>query len=367
MINIIRRLYTYLAIIIFNILLIFVIGHFVLGFGISIYKSVRMHQNIDSYKMKLYHSNATLIKGLDKEFSEREYQLYPYYHWKSVPYNGLYINVNTDGLRKTIKPSNILKSATNVFMFGGSTMWGTGSPDSKTIPSLLQKLLGNQYNVTNFGQSGFVSVQELNQLLEQLSFGNIPDIVIFYDGSNDTETGVYCPGIPREPASNVRALDKHFLKLFQRTNYWILYKFLQSKINISSNISEKSINDGLFIQKATMMLDAYDEFIKQVKALSLVYNFKVYFFWQPNLLAGYKKMTDDEIKIRKSYSLNHIKALEITYKLARKRYEGRESECIYYIADIFNDVNDPLYIDWTHIAPDGNKIIAKFMYKVIKP
>ena len=39
--------------------------------------------------------------------------------------------------------------------------------------------------VVNFGESGFVSTQGVIQLILELQSGNIPDLVIFYDGVND--------------------------------------------------------------------------------------------------------------------------------------------------------------------------------------
>jgi hypothetical protein len=38
----------------------------------------------------------------------------------------------------------------------------------------------------NFGESGFVSTQSVIQLMQELQSGNIPHLVIYYDGVNDT-------------------------------------------------------------------------------------------------------------------------------------------------------------------------------------
>jgi hypothetical protein len=76
-----------------------------------------------------------------------------------------------------------------VFAFGGATMWGTGSPDWETIPAYLQAGLearrGKPVCMVNFGESSFVSTQEVIQLLLQLESGNVPHLVIFYDGINN--------------------------------------------------------------------------------------------------------------------------------------------------------------------------------------
>ncbi len=75
-----------------------------------------------------------------------------------------------------------------IFAFGGSAIWGEGVRDDYTIPSWLQRFLDQtayRTQITNFGQEGYVSTQEMIVLFEQLQKGNIPDIVIFYDGFND--------------------------------------------------------------------------------------------------------------------------------------------------------------------------------------
>ena len=76
-----------------------------------------------------------------------------------------------------------------IYVFGGSTVWGTGSSDQFTIPSILQKNINSskkiidKYNVYNYGFSTLVSHQQF-KLLKQVNL-NKGDIVIFYDGNND--------------------------------------------------------------------------------------------------------------------------------------------------------------------------------------
>ena len=119
----------------------------------------------------------------------------PYSYWISKPFTGKSINVDSDGLRHTwhngltglYSPG---KRIFRIFMFGGSTMFGWAESDDYTIPSAVVKALTQRgiggVKVINFGQLGYVNTQELILLLEQLRQRNIPDLVIFYDGYNDT-------------------------------------------------------------------------------------------------------------------------------------------------------------------------------------
>ena len=140
------------------------------------------------------------FRGKEKlweEFSNNESRFAPYYCWRTKSLSGEFINISSEGIRKTVK--NSAKGAKKVFLFGGSTAWGIGAPDDSTIPSIMNKRLGKDYNIINFGESGYVSTQELNYLLERLTNNDIPDLVVFYDGINDIYAGIYSPAIARNP------------------------------------------------------------------------------------------------------------------------------------------------------------------------
>ena len=116
----------------------------------------------------------------------------PYVYWRKKPYRGQYINVDSSGLRITPGPTSPHRGsgrALRIFMFGGSTLWGTGARDAFTIPAVVASDLrrsGLSVEVSNFGQSGYVSTQSLVALLLELRAGRRPDVVVFYDGINDT-------------------------------------------------------------------------------------------------------------------------------------------------------------------------------------
>jgi len=135
---------------------------------------------------------------------------HPYVYWHLKPYRGNYVNVDAEGIRRTLPAAEGAPSsnAVDIFMFGGSTMWGNGARDDHTIASALARMLrerGVACDVTNFGESGYVSTQELITLTLQLRKGNVPDVVVFYDGVNDAysawQQGV--PGIPQNEQSRV--------------------------------------------------------------------------------------------------------------------------------------------------------------------
>lgn len=127
---------------------------------------------------------------------------YPYVYWKSAPISSRYINVDQQGNRITWNKSESQRQNSGrplkVFTFGGSTMWGFGVRDDYTLASILSRQLAEKtdYNVqvSNYGQIGYVSSQEVLLLYQLLREGLRPDVVLFYDGSNDTFCG-YQAGI----------------------------------------------------------------------------------------------------------------------------------------------------------------------------
>ncbi len=122
---------------------------------------------------------------------------YPYAYWKATPMSSPYLNIDADGNRVTWRKPHQAgareRPVLRLFMLGGSTLWGTGVRDDHTLASLLARRFsanpGYDVEVTNLGQIGYVSTQELLLLYQLLRRGQRPDLVIFDDGVNETFTG----------------------------------------------------------------------------------------------------------------------------------------------------------------------------------
>lgn len=106
-----------------------------------------------------------------------------YYGWRRQPFDGETITVDDAGLRRTVNGGEDMR----IGFFGGSAMWGTGARDAETIPSLVAKTLGAQ--AVNFGESSWRAHQSLNQLMEAYIAQERFDVVVFYDGANEVANG----------------------------------------------------------------------------------------------------------------------------------------------------------------------------------
>ena len=117
-----------------------------------------------------------------KEIRELETEYYSYIGWRRKPFSGETINVvGGHRERRTVPQGDAARPL--VYFFGGSTMWGSGADDASTIPSLFARETG--YRARNFAESGYTAHQNLEMLLRLLQDGHRPDIVVFYDGVNE--------------------------------------------------------------------------------------------------------------------------------------------------------------------------------------
>jgi lysophospholipase L1-like esterase len=139
----------------------------------------------------------------------------PYVYFRRPPFNGSMIQVDSLGHRRTIPGPQAATDTTHVFFFGGSTMWGSNLRDSATIASVTAQRLeqsappGMTFHVTNFGESGYVFTQGMLELQMQLRQGNIPDVVVFYDGINDVAAAAQRgeAGVPQNETNRSREFE----------------------------------------------------------------------------------------------------------------------------------------------------------------
>ena len=353
-------------------LVLLVLGHFILGGVIGLRDLFAGTDARAAMKQPAAYTQSPVYDGFaDREEFWREQRrakrganFQPYYHWRRGEFVGKYTNTSPEGVRRTIK-GDIAPDAAKVFMFGGSTLWGTGAPDENTIPSELQALLGPDYDVHNFGETGYVSTQELNYLLHRLAEGDIPDIVIFYDGINDGYAGAYSPSVPRDPQklreeNRIRSgVLKDLMSLFMKSNYYDFFLKEDRRKNWDRQAEEKI---GINSVAAIKMYEAH---IRQVRALSREYGFRALFFWQPNLFSLNRAMTGFERAVVDAASPVLVNSQKAVYEAAKARLSGREAEGIYFLGDVFDTTDEPIYIDWMHIGPNGNKIIAGKMFEYL--
>ncbi len=300
----------------------------------------------------------------------------PYVYWRRKPFSGEFINVDANQRRKTVyEKSNQIKAKPllRIFMFGGSTLWGTGVRDEFTIPSLVGKnLIETGYNVEviNFGESGYVNTQEVFELSLQLQQDNIPSLVVFYDGVNDVFSAYQQgkAGIPqnefnREQEFNSLTSKKKSLRIFFESlktlsTFQFITELTKPK-QIQTDYSDSEIEN-----LTQGVIDIYNQNIKLVFSLAEEYGFYTLFYWQPSIF-NKKQLSDYEQQ--ESEKVNYIQ--DFTKKVNSKfTHEELHYKSLNFfdISEMFSNESTPVFIDFCHISEYGNSIIAERMADDIK-
>lgn len=309
----------------------------------------------------------------------------PFVVWRSNPLlNCETVTVSPEGFRMTSGASDH-PDALKVFLFGGSAMWGTGVPDEHTIGCFLQELLSGEVSgpvcVHNYAQTAHSSTQEVIELMLQLRSGNIPHLVVFYDGFNDIwggyESGAAGGHHSQEQiAARVEGRTGEggtlgsLAALFHRTNTFILVKAWGGRVSRGRPVvSDLRTYHSMGISAdslAAEIVETYRGNSEVALALSEVYGFRCLFVWQPSAWSGSKVLTDFEEIIRgggfEFFLAGGDPAFEELYRASCRLFEEELADGVRYhsFIGLFDDFEDTVYSDYSgaHLESHGNQIAA---------
>jgi lysophospholipase L1-like esterase len=344
--------------------------------------ALRIHPDPLRPQMSPAYAGADWVPDLFREQSLRLAAPYTYVPFRISgvnPWHGKYFNNDEHPVgvwRRTVNPEGEQcqeHPKTSVWVFGGSTVYGTSVPDWATLPSYLSRSLNRDGHgcvvVTNYGVESYVTTQELMLLIEQLKKGGRPDIVIFYDGFNDADIGMAAPNPwsahygweivkPRVEGSFRGRFD--FVHRLNTARVVDAVRHLLRRRGEPLNAEELRA-------KAVAVVDNYEANQKVASALGQTYHFRFYGFWQPMLFYGHKPLVAFEQQIsdldatRKSrFDPGSVVAV---YREAERRTPKAE---FVYLADVFDAVPEPIYIDEAHLGPHGNELAAIAIAKYIE-
>ena len=230
------------------------------------------------------------------------------------------ININSEGFRgkeiSILKPDNTFR----IFVVGGSTVYGTGAEsDIKTIPGFLQQEFDNSeinYNVEiiNAGISGAWSyTSSLDAKNKLVNFE--PDMMVIYGGWNDL-----------------------------------------------TRFSDSATDDAEITSWTNIWKDRWLE----VCEIGNEKNFQTIITLEPFIGTGNKKLTEEEF----SWFLknDHPRMLKL-YDSYTQQLPELDNVCTKTadLGGIFDDYEESIFWDSTHVGNKGNSIIAKNLFKIIVP
>jgi lysophospholipase L1-like esterase len=312
---------------------------------------------------------------------ETEWRSYVY--WRSHTYHGTYINIDAQGLRHTWNASpSPTAGQPKIFMFGGSTMWGWGSRDEFTIPSYVSKTLAKIPNaapwVVNYGEAGYVTTQEVLTLMLELRRGNIPDVVVFYDGVNDAwssfQNGV--AGIPQNEFNRVaefNSRDRLNLRggVLEKLGMYRVARSVAGALGRSggSRAARRQSIDPVVVDAT---VGTYFANVKLVNALAREFGFRAVFFWQPTMYSK-KVLSPDEDRWRRQGEqrgggvtrvfAEQYRAFDAAFK---RRLGPTPMDNVHDLSGIFERDPRTIFIDRFHATEAGNETVAGAIAEVVQ-
>ena len=324
-------------------------------------------------------------RALLKEVRKSDRTVYePYTVWKRRPYSGSYTTIDLSGSRQTVD-NTTSDDALQVWVFGGSAVWGVGAPDSETIPSHLASLLngaiGIESNIRNLGRRGYVSTQEVIYLMRELQAGRRPDVVVFYNGVNDAAAVSLWPEFPGAHVSFDTVRDR-----FEATDDdgdigWFarstgLYK--ASRIVLDRVEGDSFERDGIIVYAdhdtdatpnyrwlAERGIDLWLYNARVVDSLAREYGFTPLMAFQPGLWSTGKPLDPSEESLIASemeyVGLSTIMTVraEMAAVLNERLSDTQAPDWVVNLNELFADTPEPLYIDYVHVTGRGNEIAAR--------
>ncbi len=358
---------------------------FLVEFSLHIAMALKPEKSKHELKVEflLNHSifkNKEWSEDLLKEWSEGAMDFSPFLTWERKEYHGKYINVDSQGVRSTWNPASYSTEPQEVYVFGGSTMWGESTRDDGTIPSFLSKDLNNDthsWRVYNYGQTGYTFLQEIVRLTLLLRKGHRPDIVVFYDGTNDVYAS-YQSGrleyihnadiIRRKIKARELTSFQHFklglIKLVK--DHCCIYKAFHNTVMHFRKpypFTEKAAqySDEQIAELAREIHDSYLKSYDLVEHLSIAYGFDFFCFWQPTGLLETHLTQEEENSSPRYKDLVLKKLYDETNKLMEKHHPIKFAN----ISDILTDRTESYYMDACHLSEKGNSIVSETIAKTL--
>ena len=307
----------------------------------------------------------------------------PYVEWWQRPYRGAYVTLDERGLRPTPGEKTMDGQAIRILCFGGSTMMGMGARDNQTIPAILAQLLtecGYRVSVTNYGQLGHNSTQEVITLQQLLKSGERINIALFYDGINE----IAC-------AEQTGRAGGVFNEARRRAEFNLLHPDRRRDLIAAALIGSAPrtmrrlrrltglpLRGPLPMEQTDLarvdlaalareVIAIYLSNVRLVRLLAREYRFRPLFFWQP-VITTKKVTTRDEQRWVDDYT-DDPKCRRLLYQmvLAERRHcpELVNAADAVDLSALFDDWTDPVYIDLYHLSEAGNVAVAGAMMPIV--
>ena len=300
---------------------------------------------------------------------------HPYVGWRSAPNQKFKtVTINENGLRN--KSLKSLKYQENCFFLGGSVAWGFGASSNETTPAYqLEKILNEKYNlnlnVINLAEQSASSIEELNAFITSFHELN-PKMIIIFSGCNDINFGF---------VNEYKAIDNYkvmldFFSWGDKIGVVRDRNFIRilAKMFLRSLKKQKNYSDNFYYynkpDRKDIASNLYGYKTDFINNFCLKKNIKVFHFLQPDLFFKKNKSTFEKSyeefigEDRKDFTMEQFNLLK--QKFFEKKNEN-SSTFFYSLLDCFDDYEETIFVDRSHTADKGYKILAeKMCERIIK-
>jgi lysophospholipase L1-like esterase len=310
-----------------------------------------------------------------RELEQLEDRWKPYVYFRERPFQGETITVDSVGSRKTWQPpspvSGDRRPRIKLLMLGGSTLWGFGARDNETIPSHVARGLdkrGYQVELRNFAELGYVSTQELIALLRELQAGYRPDVVVFYDGVNDTtsallegEAGITTNEVNRRREFNLlqspaRLSAALVSRLVKDSGSYRFAEAVGRRIAGEAFRPSRAPTTKSTPALAEDVVNRYEANVALAESLGRAFGFRALFFWHPVVFDKRKRVPFEEEEARK-YAWSEEIFREVAQRIEASP-QLNDNRAFRNLVALFSDEPGLVFIDHCHTTEAANATVA---------
>ena len=307
-----------------------------------------------------------LLQLLQESWS-RPFVFEPFTQFKDAPFTGRFVNVDTNGFRhgKNQSPWPPLADNFNVFIFGGSTVFGYGVSDDQTVASFLQVKLSSvvgrrRVAVFNFGRGFYYSSQERMLFEQLLATGIKPDHAIFIDGLNEFFYANDRPRYSQELADFMSGdLKANPMGVF--SNLPVLRKLNKLVRHFSSTKSPQPLMADSMVTESEPLADGtarrvcerYQRNQQLIESMAQRFGVPVCFVWQP--VPTYKYDLAYHLFVKKGFREHHG-SVQGYAEMAAMLANYPPAKNFIWCADMQETLKEPLYVDVVHYSGRMNEM-----------
>lgn len=280
------------------------------------------------------------IDQIQRQTFDVRYVYAPYVQFRPLPTKSKFVEITSAGFRKNAGPPHPWPpepAAFNVFVFGGSTTFGNGLPDSETIAAHLERefqmsITNQTVRCYNFGTGYYFSTQERLLFEDLILNGFVPKLAIFIDGLNDFRQ---VEGFPEFTPS----LHERMAPDIPFTGY------------------QTPQNDQERTAAAKWVIQRYQRNLRLIESAGREVGTTTYFIGQPVPFGDYP-INPRTYPFQQPNDDHRLCAFGYPHFAQLAQADALGTNFI-WAADAFRHAEEPMYCDAVHYSPRGAKRLAR--------